>query len=922
MFQSGFGYLAFLMAQIYRAAGILPINHPYLVAANVGRYGVRHVIAAAAGNLKFRKENIDQIIIFICLLVAVCILAMQLALLMMGLFTFTAHAAIDPTTFTNFSDWFGSNITPTTNDIAFILLDQVFGLEDMYDTCLSGGGPVACFPGDVVSVTTYPFPFHEALKDTFALYSTGLLVVATLIFVYFMVAVVAETAQSGTPFGQRFNHVWAPVRMVVAFGLLIPVAQGYNSGQWVVFYAAKWGSNFATNGWNVFITNAIQGQDSIAGDGEDLVAVPNSPPINTLLEFTTILATCKRAHEFLHETDDDSPGREIKAYLYTPEYTGGPQELESLTTLQAAVDYFRGSTDVPPRDIHITFGSPKETKDIATGSVSTNDEIIDPHCGTIRLNVTDYDQANSPGSYMMLEGWYTIIQDLWKDAQDDAWECSGTPATDYDPTYSGENFGVMGDCINRRYLQGYAEANAGGASAVDAKPPGSIHLAQNRVFYIEKVEQFVADSVTAQANANWTEDFTKYGWGGAAIWYNKIAQLNGSLIGAVSNTPFVAQYPAVMEEVAKIKSKADSNVDPSERFKPVVSDDEQANTADDTNYKLAEVLYQAQQVWKGNYSEVPSSGNIYVDVINAIFGTEGLFNIQDNIEQGIHPLAALSAIGKSLVESSLRNLAISFGAGFAGGMANIMGSEVLGKLGSAVSGFFMQVAMMGLGIGFLLFYVLPFLPFIYFFFAVGGWVKSIFEAMVGVPLWALAHIRIDGNGLPGDAAMGGYYLILEIFLRPIMIIFGFVGSIIIFSAQVELLQEIWQLVTSNVAGYDESCKTSGTCPAAGLTGATQYLRGAIDTLFFTVIFTIIVYMIGMSSFKLVDMVPNHILRWMGANVTSFGDQSQDPAENLTRNAMFGGQMVSGSIQQSAGAAQEAAMGGAGFIKSLATRQGS
>ena len=64
----------------------------------------------------------------------------------------------------------------------------------------------------------------------------------------------------------------------------------------------------------------------------------------------------------------------------------------------------------------------------------------------------------------------------------------------------------------------------------------------------------------------------------------------------------------------------------------------------------------------------------------------------------------------------------------------------------------------------MLFYIIPFMPFIYFFFAVGTWVKAIFEAMVGVPLWALAHIRIDGQGLPGDAAMNGYYLLLEIFV--------------------------------------------------------------------------------------------------------------------------------------------------------------
>ena len=224
---------------------------------------------------------------------------------------------------------------------------------------------------------------------------------------------------------------------------------------------------------------------------------------------------------------------------------------------------------------------------------------------------------------------------------------------------------------------------------------------------------------------------------------------------------------------------------------------------------------------------------------------------------------------------------------------NIFGLHLVGNVAMAASSFLLQVATIGLTIGFVLFYIIPFLPFIYFFFAVGGWIKGIFEAMVGVPLWALAHIRIDGNGLPGDAAMGGYYLILEIFLRPILIIFGFLASIVIFGAQAQILHEIWPLVVSNAVGYDEG----NLAADPNATGGLRYLRGAVDNLFFTVIYAIIVYMLGMASFKMIDLVPNHILRWMGASVSTFGDQSGDPAQNLVRNSFMGSSMLSGPAQQ-------------------------
>ncbi|MCK5375053.1 MAG: DotA/TraY family protein, partial [Alphaproteobacteria bacterium] len=179
--------------------------------------------------------------------------------------------------------------------------------------------------------------------------------------------------------------------------------------------------------------------------------------------------------------------------------------------------------------------------------------------------------------------------------------------------------------------------------------------------------------------------------------------------------------------------------------------------------------------------------------------------------------------------------------------------------------------------------------FIYFFFAVGGWIKGLFEAMIGAPLWALAHIRIDGEGLPGNAAMNGYFLIFEGFLRPILIVFGMLASISIFAALVNVLNSIFNLIAQNAGGYDMKSQLMD----ASFSG--EYMRSLIDQFFFTVIYTIIVYMIGMSCFKLIDQIPNNILRWMGQAVSSFGDQREDPAQGLTSRASIGSQQVLGKL---------------------------
>jgi len=202
----------------------------------------------------------------------------------------------------------------------------------------------------------------------------------------------------------------------------------------------------------------------------------------------------------------------------------------------------------------------------------------------------------------------------------------------------------------------------------------------------------------------------------------------------------------------------------------------------------------------------------------------------------------------------------------------------MGQLAEIASSITMTIAFLGLTAGFILYYVLPFLPFLYFFFAFGTWVKSIFEAMVGAPLWALAHLRIDGEGLPGDSASSGYFLIFEIFVRPILTVFGLIAALVILSAQVRMLNFLWTLVTTNL---------TGSHPIAGVT-ASMLPKGSIDQFFYTIVYAIIVYMMATASFKLIDKIPDQLLRFMGAGVSAFSDINPDPTEGLTRYAALGG----------------------------------
>lgn len=366
--------------------------------------------------------------------------------------------------------------------------------------------------------------------------------------------------------------------------------------------------------------------------------------------------------------------------------------------------------------------------------------------------------------------------------------------------------------------------------------------------------------------------------------------MNGALIATSQSLPVGIAFPAVMQEALAQRLKQDNDITDRDLFRPYRSDKMEVQLSDVGEQAILKALVHAYEVWTDVYEQ--TSGSIFYDAIKALLGVDGLYNIRDNPD--IHPLAQLVTIGRSLVESSIRNFGFSFFAGVGGGLVSILSPHSLGGTAMAASDFLWKIASIGLGLGFVLFYIIPFLPFIYFFFAVGGWVKSIFEAMVGVPLWALAHIRIDGNGLMGDAASSGYFLILEIFLRPILIIFGLIASLQIFAAQVYILHDIWPIVTSSVGGFDESAATKTG------TGSIEFRRDYVDEFFYTVIYAIIIYMVGLASFKLVNIIPNNILRWLGASVPTFQEQSGDPAQGLVRNTYLGTGILQGGMDSARG----------------------
>jgi len=208
------GMFVRLLALIFAMNKLFPKEHPALRGDPAARLTMRDVIGTAWRGLSFTREGLPQVILFVAVVGTLVFSALLVLTALLSMFVGKAHATGGMFDDVGPYDW-GKN-----------WIDYIF----------LGTGFTA--PGDTSSNVSDTTNVQGALRAALAFYSTGILVFAGVILLYHLMSMVAETAHSGKVMGQRANQIWAPIRLVVAIGLLVPIAGGLNSGQYILIQMA------------------------------------------------------------------------------------------------------------------------------------------------------------------------------------------------------------------------------------------------------------------------------------------------------------------------------------------------------------------------------------------------------------------------------------------------------------------------------------------------------------------------------------------------------------------------------------------------------------------------------------------------------------------------------------------------------------
>ncbi|MDH5722591.1 MAG: DotA/TraY family protein, partial [Alphaproteobacteria bacterium] len=927
IFSSGFSLVANLIAVIYSNFGLIPQNHPYLRPENYGKYSIRNVMAVASSNLVISRQNIDQVVIYFTILAGFILLIVQFILFGLSL---VSHPALASTLWWQVFELQNYG-TPPYQDLALVTLDRVFGVMSFngagsfFESCYANV-PCRDINGKEVlydSAPVFPGPFHIALHRLLEIYSMGIAFISMIIIIYYVIAIIGETITSGTPFGKRLNRAWFIPRLILFFAFIIPMNltqdgaagtsnTGINAAQFITFSVARWGSNMASNAWYKFHDTLTAGLDTYLGDKESLIAEPMIPEAGSFSQFMHIVLTCIIAEKLMHD-------KTILPYVVREHNSVAPMDsmggtlvdfipyFANIKDFQKAVAFSRNS------NVYIRFGHYNPVGgDVAsylTNPPSDHGEywgFVEPTCGELAISVTSTEPEVTDNLMGIQANHYMAVAEyLYDPMLSEISLCAVAAALPYD---------TNANCVDQTLATPLQDGSTLPSQWI------SCPANEDTSRYFDRLNQkyiggdFISPlNGTMQQFANNTIDWirTNYdysvpndirdkGWVGAALWYNKIAEANGLVTSAIMAFPRPFLYPMVMEKTADAHDQSDDNSTTKGRYNPLLKNGNFVEYDQPADAQIANILYGIHTSWEecnaaaSTYTGI--TGNPILDAVNMIFGTNGIIDIRENMFSigadprgniNIHPLAVLSSLGKGLVDASLRNLFF----GVTGQGAGVVLDKVIGMdLGiETISTFLTKISFIGFALGFILYYVLPFMPFIYFFFAFGHWIKSVFEAIVAMPLWCMAHLKIDGEGLPGPWATNGYFLLMEIMLRPTLIVFGFIASIILFSSLVDVLHDLFDILMFTIGGgtIDSSISVSSVVHNVSL------LKGPLDELMYTVVYVMLVYAIGVSCFKMIDSVPNNIIRWMGATVATFQENAGDPVQDLS-GTMFRGEQRYGA----------------------------
>jgi len=816
-----------LLAMIFASNGLFPRNHPAVLGAEgAPRLGLSEVVGTAWRNVRFTREGAPQALMFVAVMLCIGFTVLAIFTALFAVMTGSAHAqgAGGGVTCSNTSPFATCN--DPSQDISNSWIDYLFNGVAITGYTLPNG--------QVIPQSPYA---QSALISALGFYSDAILIVAALVLFYHLASMVVETAHHGVVMGKRANQIWAPIRLVFAIGLLVPISGGLNSGQFIVVQVAKWGGGMASQAWAIFLNKMVQDQWQYV--------VPNVPLVRKVTTQMVSMEACSYAYNYYLNlmntsgsglgdqpipvptpTEQDLPNNKMK-FSFAPGSSGVTIDTSQLCGSYILTKPSAGGGGGSTIDSQIQAAKPQAAQDALNSMAGSFQSYAQKGMQPI---VTT-------GQTIPLNDGFDALVSQYQDALQNAWT---------------SDLGTLTD-----------------------------------------------NSMNDAANLSATQ-----GWLSAGAWFNTIARIQGEVMDTAALVPVTTQ-PEIMEIAAKngdvekglLQNTADSygtfsnwlsqeapssgsQTDPIKAADAGMAQEEKSKT-DTGSGMLEQIFKEVDIIAAQNCVWIPANGKGGCGSSGSGTSTGFTLGVQFT---SANPLAEIAAFGHGNINVAydLFDKFIALGglggaAGAAGsvasaifsghGLISLFGNVAGGaaKLGgaslSALADIYGTICVVFFVAGFMLAYFLPLIPFFRFLFGILSWFLSLIEAIICMPLVALAHLNPEGDGLPGASGKTAYFFLFNIFLRPILMVFGLIAGLLIFFLAASAMNLLYIVAVASTGSLD----------------LAQSGHIALSRIVYSILYIVVLYMCANSAFKMIDWLPNHCIKWMGGQSLhheSLGDVAQ------------------------------------------------
>ncbi|WP_449631961.1 DotA/TraY family protein [Rahnella aceris] len=290
----------------------------------------------------------------------------------------------------------------------------------------------------------------------------------------------------------------------------------------------------------------------------------------------------------------------------------------------------------------------------------------------------------------------------------------------------------------------------------------------------------------------------KNGWLALGSWYQTFATANNKVNEAVQLKPVIAGMSGlgdlgVGDTYTSIKTAYQTQLQNTSFTPPLgtqsAKDTQQATDASDPNSVFVGVLKSPmQQLANSIATSKVGDSTINSNQVNPLLKMKF---IGDSTLVGAETIFTIFTAAKVAVDTYAEGVS-----GFIISSLSLKGSDALKNTISTISPlvYFLLIILFGIGLNLAIY--LPFIPFIYWLAAAANWAVSVLVGATGGTLWSATHIGTEGD--KGHRSAYGYIFLIDVMIRPMLMVFGFVFASIVIVALGTLLNIMFAATIANV----------------------------------------------------------------------------------------------------------------------------